>query len=551
MMALDSKASVAIPVDDGIAAIDVEQASSNAPPAGDDCDDDALLAYAGAVIDAWQGAAKPPSLTSVQELFAELIQRAGSAMLRDRVVAALVAAFGEKLGGKRALASTWREITLQAAEKPHDSSSPNGCVAPPSRDEIAAARDALWPSARDLAEAPDLMERVIEQVQALGVVSERELIALAYIAGTSRVLAQPINPLVKGPSSAGKSFTSNRTLQLFPPESVKFLTSSSPLSLVYDDEPLSHTILVVFEANQLQADEHSTYSMLLRTLISEGKIVHQTTIDDPESPFGRRAVRIEREGPICLLITTTGELHAENETRMLSYHVTDSHDQTRGVIDDLAARATGEISAPSDLTAFQDLQRWIALGPTDAVIPFAKRIANKIPPTMVRFRRDVGGLFNFIKASAILHQAQRKIDERGRVVATIDDYRLAYPIFSKVMAQSSGQEVTDAVRAVVELIATKTTKPTAKSGSAKFTRAGFSSPASELAISSEQIGNETGLGKSAAYRAVVKAVDLGFLVNQETRKGKPFRLVLKHQIEDAEPPVLPHPDAIAAELEDE
>ena len=50
---------------------------------------------------------------------------------------------------------------------------------------------------------------------------------------------------------------------------------------------------------------------------------------------------------------------------------------------------------------------------------------------MVRFRRDIGSLFNFIKASAILHQAQRQIDAQGRVVATIADYELAYPIFTR------------------------------------------------------------------------------------------------------------------------
>ena len=60
---------------------------------------------------------------------------------------------------------------------------------------------------------------------------------------------------------------------------------------------------------------------------------------------------------------------------------------------------------------------------------------------MVRFRRDVGSLFSFIKASALLHQAQRQIDARGRVVATVADYALAYPIFSKVMAESSGKAV--------------------------------------------------------------------------------------------------------------
>src|SRR5262249_54846349 len=33
----------------------------------------------------------------------------------------------------------------------------------------------------------------------------------------------------------------------------------------------------------LQADENSMFSMLLRSLISEGRIVHQTTVEDPNS----------------------------------------------------------------------------------------------------------------------------------------------------------------------------------------------------------------------------------------------------------------------------
>ena len=57
------------------------------------------------------------------------------------------------------------------------------------------------------------------------------------------------------------------------------------------------------------------FAMLLRTLISEGKIIHQTTIDDPSSSTGRRVVRIEREGPISLVITTTGELHAHETAK--------------------------------------------------------------------------------------------------------------------------------------------------------------------------------------------------------------------------------------------
>jgi hypothetical protein len=465
-------------------------------------------------------------------------------------VAAIMAAFGLELGGKRALVSTWGQLAKQfaaeCAQAARDKRADHK-QAPLTPAEKIKLREALWPAVSELAQAPDLMDRVVEQVQALGVVNERELIMLTYVAATSRILKQPVNLLAKGASSSGKSFTTTRTLELIDPDVVNFLTSSSALSLVYDDRPLAHTVLVLYEANQLQADENSMFSMLVRTLLSEGRIVHQTTVEDPDSPTGRRVERIEREGPISLIVTTTGELHAENETRMLSWHVGESHDQTAAVMAGLAAHAAAVVVAPADLAAWHDLQRWIALGPNDAVIPFAQQIAAKIKPLMVRFRRDVGSLFNFIKASALLHQAQRQMDAQGRVVATVADYELAYPIFSKVMAQSSGKSVPDNVREVVKLIADRAGSAATKPAKGKFQRAGAVGPGSEVVISSEQIGTATGIGKSAAYRAVLAALDLGFLTNNETRRGKPFRLVLKRDVGDVGTPLLPDPKTIAQE----
>jgi hypothetical protein len=110
---------------------------------------------------------------------------------------------------------------------------------------------------------------------------------------------------------------------------------------------------------------------------------------------------IVREGPIAFIATTTGTIYDENETRMLAWHIHEDHKQTTAVMEGIADCATGIVTAPNDLAVWHDLQRWIALGPNDAVVPFARQIAKNIQPLMVRFRRDIGALFNFIKASAI------------------------------------------------------------------------------------------------------------------------------------------------------
>ena len=344
-------------------------------------DDDELIRRANEKIAEWK-AAGTPSLTEVQELFHESICAGASAMARDKIVDAIIAAFGTELGGKRALIGTWGKLAKDFAAECAQDARENTTQPELTPAEKAALREALWPTVRELAEAPDLMDRVVKQVQAMGVVNERELIMLTYIAATSRVLEHPINILIKGVSSGGKSFTALHTLELIGPDFVNQLTSSSALSLVYDTRPLAHTVMLLFEANQLQAekqaDKDSTFAMLVRTLISEGRIVHQTTVEDPNSPTGRRVERIVREGPIALITTTTGELYSENETSMLSWHIHEDRDQTAAVMAGLADRATGAVAASPDLAMWHDLQRWIALGPNDAVIPFAPQIADAI-----------------------------------------------------------------------------------------------------------------------------------------------------------------------------
>jgi hypothetical protein len=154
-----------------------------APPSkcGESRDDDELLQRATDMIAKWQATAGMPSMTQVQQLFHELICDGGSAMLRDRVVAAVIAAFDDEMGGKRALASTWREIAKQVATERTLTAREAGIQAenkPLTAEEKIALRDDLWPNVRELAEAPDLMDRVVKQVQLMGVVNEDGLIAL-------------------------------------------------------------------------------------------------------------------------------------------------------------------------------------------------------------------------------------------------------------------------------------------------------------------------------------------------------------------------------------
>ena len=445
-------------------------------------DFDAMLAAAIAKLDAHVAAETIPGQNETTTLMVDLLSAGATPTVRDSFVTNMVTRFPDDFT-RQGLKATWREIAEElkrnAADAARASAQAANVEMTPA--ERAAERERLWPLVKELAEAPDLLARIVAQVRQPGRGGRESTWCSSSISPVSAgSWTRRSTRWSKAQALAGKASSASRRCGCSRLKSVLMLTTSSPLSLVYDPAPLAHKIICVYEATQLQADETSVSAMLLRCLISEGKIIHQTTVEDKDAEYGRRTVTIVREGPISLLITTTGELHAENETRMLSIRVSETRSQTTAILTKLGDRAAGNVEVEPDLSVFHDLQRWLALGPTDVVVPFAPQLVARVPPHLVRFRRDIQQLLTFIKASALLHQAQRKLDPVGRVIATLDDYRLAYEVFVPILGQITGRTVTDGVRAVIELVAARVS-PAATAG-APGAAGRFARPAGGTAV---------------------------------------------------------------------
>src|SRR3954453_12262013 len=213
----------------------------------------------------------------------------------------------------------------------------------------------------------------------LGVVGERRGAKLIYLAVTSRLLDRPVSVAVKGPSSGGKSFLTDSVLKLFPPSAFYALTAMSDRALAYSNEPLKHRHLVIYEAAGMSGE---FVSYLIRSLLSEGRLRYETV---ENTKNGLEPKVIEREGPTGLIITTTAlRLHPENETRMLSLTVTDTTEQTASVFRALAE----EGGDAADFGRWHALQTWLATGSCAVVIPFAKDLAELVPPVAIRLWRD-------------------------------------------------------------------------------------------------------------------------------------------------------------------
>ena len=129
---------------------------------------------------------------------------------------------------------------------------------------------------------------------------------------------------------------------------------------------------------------------------------------------------------------------ADESIAQSSMVMTYAFDGAGGLLDPTAAEE-------AEVELLRDFQLWLEDGgPYDVVVPFAPHIraAFSRTPIAVRIRRDINILIAGTAACAILHKAQREVDARGRIIATLDDYSHAWSAFnpgvSSVPSSSTG-----------------------------------------------------------------------------------------------------------------
>jgi hypothetical protein len=367
--------------------------------------------------------------------------------------------------------------------------------------EVEIARKTSWHECQELAQCPDILSEVAETMRGAGVVGEEHAVRLLYLAVTSRLLTRIVSIAIKGPSSGGKSFLVEMVLRLFPPQAFYVLTAMSAHALAYGEEPLVHRIIVLYEAAGLTGDL-GTY--LVRSLLSEGRICYDTV---EKTKDGMRPRRIEREGPTGLITTTTAvHLHPENETRLLSLTITDTPEQTKAIMQAQAGRQGRTENA--DFARWHALQRFLALGPKRVEIPFARELAELVPPVAMRLRRDFPTVLALIEAHALLHQMSRERHAEGTILATVEDYSAVREMVAELVSQGVGATVANPVREVVTAVSE------------------LEKEASGVGVSYTTLTEKLGLDKSSISRRAKVAIDKGYLKNLEEKKGRPARLVI-------------------------
>jgi hypothetical protein len=153
--------------------------------------------------------------------------------------------------------------------------------------------------------SPDPLEIVKDAIRGCGYGGDLGNALVAYLAATSRLLAMrqgtmPVHLLLLGPASAGKSYSLGTILGLLPEEAKHVIDAGSPRTLIYDNTPLQHRVLVFGEADSLPAGEDNPAASAVRNLAQDNHLHYAVTVRDPET--GDFTVRhIEKPGPRCCL----------------------------------------------------------------------------------------------------------------------------------------------------------------------------------------------------------------------------------------------------------
>lgn len=393
-------------------------------------------------------------------------------------------------------------------------------------ERLEAERATAWAAAGEIACADRILDKVAETAEKLGLAGEATAVKLSYLVLVSALMDEPLAAAMRATAAAGKSQIVKTAARLVQDEAVIVMTAMSPRALAYTEEDLRHRTLLLIEADAIAGEEHETAALMLRTLVSEHVIEYRSVAEGKE-------VHRRVDGPLALLTTTTrASLEPQLETRILSIPADDSRDQTAKVI---AAVFGAERLEDVDLAPFHALYRWLEAGARSVTVPYGATLAGLIKPVAVRLRRDARQLRDLIWVHAILHQASRERDDRGRVIATVDDYAAVRDLVAEPIAESAGATVHQTVRETVEKVAELT--------------AGEKDASKDAGITLRRLGEALEIGVEAARSRVRRAGP--FLRNLEDRPRQPGRYVVGEEVPTtADANVLPTVEALKNALDE-
>jgi hypothetical protein len=394
------------------------------------------------------------------------------------------------------------------------------------QEQKAQEQKQIIESIRPLLEDPALLHKAIHKVEELGLVGERKNIGLLHLQVRSRALPRPINIEINSPSSSGKTYLVLKTHELEHPQACYEITASSEKALIFSKESFQNRIIYIQEPEGFGNDVSSA---IMKSSVWEGRVKYDTVVSDKDGNLVGN--RVEKNGPCGLVATTTIPLEEQLSNRMLRIEVDTTEEQTRNILNAIAD-AANEINKTIDLKPWHALS--LLLGePTRVKIPFGRTLADKVSTKSLRIRRDFTHLLSLIAACAVEYSFQRSKSPEGSILATVADYAMVYSLFADTFQNAQAEGINENDRKMVDILLTLS-KP--RDGSSILTT-----------ISQADLRNYMQLSKSTASYRVKRLLRLGYIINLESDKDKPMKLVPGSRLPD-KPEPLPDPCTLSQHL---
>lgn len=208
-----------------------------------------------------------------------------------------------------------------------------------------------------------------------------------------------------------------------PEENVTRLTRLSDKALYnYPTHHFINRLLCLEDVDGLSEEAEFAF----RELQSNGELTSATSIklENGQITGGEKTVK----GPIAsMACTTKGEIYEDNMSRVFLVAVDESKEQTKKIIEYQNKKAAGLIDARKEDKNKKFIRNLVrVLDALEVINPYATKI--HLPEEAQKIRRLNDLFICSIQQVVLLHQYQRKRNERGHVIAELSDIEMAINI---------------------------------------------------------------------------------------------------------------------------
>jgi DNA primase len=270
---------------------------------------------------------------------------------------------------------------------------------------------------------PSLIKRWNELIGKAGVVGEdNSRIFLMAIAITHK-MREPLHALIQGSSGSGKTHLMAKVYNFISLADKKNFTRVTEGSLYnYGMYDLQNKLICIEDLDGMKEEAQFAF----RELQSKGMIISSTSTKDDNGNISAQEKTVY--GPIASMsCTTKGEIYEDNMSRCFIIAVDESHEQSKKVIQYQNQKASGQIDEAKEKQCTEFIQTLVNLLKShDVINPYADKV--HLPEEAHKIRR-LNGLYQaFVKAITLMHQYQRKKDNKGRLISEKEDLQIAAEI---------------------------------------------------------------------------------------------------------------------------